>query len=127
MPVRAIWHELGEILLYTIGDPLTLEELQQGAEEIWALAAELSNPVDMIIDYRQVTSFPRGMLPVIKDDHFALPTLDRIALVGSDPLLEMMITTLTRDTYRPHPTIHPDVETAADFLRRLAQEDHNRH
>jgi hypothetical protein len=41
-------------------------------------------------------------------------------------MVEMMITTLTRATFRPDPTIHPDVKSAAQYLREKAAEDANR-
>jgi len=126
MPVQALWYENCRIILYTVSDPLTLEDLEAGAKKVWALAGECREPIDMIFDYRNATSFPRGGLPIVRDRHFSLPTLDRVALVGSEPLIEMMFATLTRATYRPDPTIHPDVDQAAEFLQRMAEEDANR-
>ncbi len=126
MPARALWYDEGSIILFSLSDPVTLGELEAGAEEVWALAGEIHDPVDMIFDYRSVTAFPRGVLPVVREGHFTLPTLDRVALVGSEPMVEMMITTLTRATFRPDPTIHPDVKTAAQYLRQNAAEDLNR-
>jgi hypothetical protein len=126
MPARVIWYEPGHIILYIVSDPLTLDDLEQGAEEIWALAAGVSEVVDMIFDYRAVTEFPRGVLPVVREGSFKLPTLERVALVGNEPLVEMMFATITRSTYRPDPTIHPNVAEAAMFLRRIAGEDANR-
>lgn len=126
MPARVSWYEKGHIILFTVSDMLTLAELEDSAEEIWALAAEVREPVDMIFDYREATAFPRGGLPIVRDGNFALPTLDRVALVGHEPLVEMMIMTLTRSTYRPDPTIHSSDEEAAVFLRRMAKEDLNR-
>ncbi len=122
MPARVSWYDR-QILLYTVKDPLTLSDLEEAAEEVWALAADIREAVDMIFDYRGATSFPRGGLPIVRDGQFALPTLDRIALVGSEPLVEMMFITLTRSTFRPDPTIHADVEEAAAMLRQLASED----
>jgi hypothetical protein len=126
MPASVSWYELGSIIECTVSDPLTLEELECAAEEIWALAAACRQPVDMIFDYRNVETFPRGGLPVVRDGHFTLPMLDRVALVGNEPLVEMMITTITRATFRPDPTIHTDVEEAAQHLRLLAAQDGNR-
>jgi hypothetical protein len=126
MPVHVSWYDLNSIILYTVSDPLTLDELENAAEEIWALTAAVRDPVDMIFDYRAVTTFPRGGLPVVREGYFALPMLDRVAMVGSEPLVEMMIITLTRATYRPDPTIHAGVEEAAAALRRMAAEDTNR-
>ncbi|MEP7289289.1 MAG: hypothetical protein ABI947_26355 [Chloroflexota bacterium] len=124
MPSRAVWYKKGSIILFEVSDPLTIDDLETGAEEVWALATEIREPVDMIFDYVKVTDFPRGVLPIVRE-HFTLPTLDRVALVGGEPLIEMMIITLTRATFRPDPTIHATVEEAADALRRLA-EDGNR-
>jgi hypothetical protein len=126
MPARVTWYTEKTIILFSVSDPLTLEELEAGAEEVWALAAEVREPVDMIFDYLKVSSFPRGILPVVRDGHFTFPMLDRVALVGNEILLEMMMTTLTRATYRPDPTIHPDIEEAAETLIRMAEEDGNR-
>jgi hypothetical protein len=126
VPARALWYDERSIILFSVSDPLTLEELEEGAEEVWALAGEIRDPVDMIFDYRTVTVFPRGVLPVVREGHFSLPTLDRVALVGDEPMIEMMITTLTRATFRPDPTLHPDVKTAAEYLRQKAAEDANR-
>ncbi len=126
MPVQVSWYDLNSIILYTVSDPLTLDELENAAEEVWALTATVRDPVDMILDYRAATAFPRGGLPIVREGHFALPMLDRVALVGNEPLVEMMIVTLTRATFRPDPTIHADVEEAAAALRRMAAEDANR-
>lgn len=126
MPARVSWYDKDHIILFTVSDVLELSELEECAEEIWALAAEVREPVDMIFDYRETTNFPRGGLPIVREGNFALPTLDRVALVGHEPLVEMMITTLTRSTFRPDPTIHATLEEAAEFLRRMAKEDLNR-
>lgn len=122
MPAQVRWHEKGSIILFQVSDPLALEDIESGAEEAWALAAEVREPVDMIFDYRQMSNFPRGVLPVIQNGHFMLPTLDRVALVGTEPLIEMMFTTLTRATFRPDPTVHVDIDEAAEFLHRMAEE-----
>src|SRR3954466_9016096 len=113
MPAIVKWHKRGSIILFQVSDPLTLEELETGAEEVWALAAEIREPIDMIFDYHQVGTFPRGVMPIVRDGHFKLPTLDRIALVGSEPRVEMMMITLTRATFRPDPTLHLTIEEAA--------------
>jgi hypothetical protein len=127
MPARASWLDGDHtIILYVASDPLTLDDLKEGGEAVWTLAGEAREPVDMIFDYRKVTTFPRGGLPVVREGNFSLPTLDRVALVGDEPLVEMMFSTLTRATYRPDPTIHTNVEEAAAFLRRMAAEDANR-
>jgi len=126
MAVRVTWYEPERIILYCLMDPLTLEDLERGAEEVWALAAGVPSLVDVILDYRAVTEFPRGMLPLMRDGSFALPTLERVALVGNEPLVEMMFVTITQGTYRPDPTIHATVEDAAEFLRRMAREDGTR-
>jgi hypothetical protein len=126
MPVRVNWYEHGQIILYTAASPLTREDLEQGAEEVWALAGGVVGLVDMIFDYRTVTHFPNGVQNVVQEGQFALPTLDRIALIGNQPIVEMMMTTLTRATYRPDPTMHPSIEDAASFLKRMAREDQNR-
>ncbi len=126
MPARVSWHTQDQIILFTVSDPLALDELEAAAEEVWALAAEVREPMDMIFDYRQVSSFPRGILPVVRDGHFTFPMLDRVALVGNEVLVEMMMMTLTRATYRPDPTVHPDIEEAAETLIRMAHEDGNR-
>jgi hypothetical protein len=125
MPANIKWHKRGHIILFQVSDPLTLEELETGAEEVWALAAEVREPVDMIFDYREVSNFPRGVMPVVRDGHFTLPTLERIALVGNEPLVEMMMITLTRATFRPDPTIHHTVEEAAEILEKMAEENNN--
>ncbi len=122
MPARVSWYDQN-ILLYTVNDPLTLGDLEEAAEEVWALAADIREAVDMIFDYRGVTAFPRGGLPAVREGQFALPTLGRVALVGSEPLVEMMFLTLTRSTFRPDPTIHADLDEAAATLRRLAAQD----
>src|SRR2546430_2645896 len=106
MPVRVLWYEKNNIILFTVSDPLTLEDLEHGVEEVWALAGECRQPVDMIFDYREAAGVPRGGLPIVREGNFTLPMLDRVALVGREPLVEMMIMTLTRATYRPDPTIH---------------------
>lgn len=124
MPAHVSWYDQN-ILLYTVNDPLSLSDLEEAAEEVWALAADIREAVDMIFDYRGATAFPRGGLPIVRDGQFALPTLDRVALVGSEPLVEMMFITLTRSTFRPDPTIHANVEDAAALLRHLASEDAN--
>jgi hypothetical protein len=126
MAVRITWYEPEQIILYCLMDPLTLEDLEQGAEEVWALAAGVPSLVDMILDYRAVTQFPRGMLPLMRDGSFTLPILERVALVGNEPLVEMMFATITQSTYRPDPTVHATVEEAAEFLRRMAREDGTR-
>jgi hypothetical protein len=126
MSARVVWYKKGHIILYELSDPLSLQELEVASEEVWALATEVREPVDMIFDYRQVTNFPRGVLPLLRDGHFTLPTLERVALVGWEPLVEMMMTTLTRATYRPDPTIHSTVEEAAETLRQIAEDDLNR-
>jgi hypothetical protein len=126
MGARVAWHKKGTIILFAVSDPVTLDDLECGAEEVWALAAEVRAPVDMIFDYRKVSEFPRGVMPVVREGHFKLPTLDRVALVGSEPMVEMIITSLTRATFRPDPTIHDDVEDAAAALERMAAEDKNR-
>jgi hypothetical protein len=123
MPTRVTWHKKGRIILFEVSDPLTAEDIETGAEEVWALAAEVREPVDMIFDYRKVSDFPRGVLPIVHQGHFMLPTLDRVALVGGEPLVEMMIMTLTRATYRPDPTIHTDVQEAAQALMKLAEDN----
>ncbi len=123
MPARVSWHKKGSILLFEVSDPLTLGELETAGEEVWALAAEVREPVDMIIDYRKAAEFPRGVLPVVRDGHFSLPTLGRVALVGREPMVEMLFATLTRKTYRPDPTVHSDVEDAAETLEQMAADD----
>jgi hypothetical protein len=126
MPARVSWYEPGSIILYTVSDPLTLDDLEQAEEGAWALAGGTNDLLDLIFDYRHLKEFPRGSLPVVKNGHFAMPTLDRVALVGSEPLIEMMMTELTRATFRPDPTLHDTVELAAAYLKRMAQEDLNR-
>jgi hypothetical protein len=123
MPVKVSWYEPEHIILYVVSDPVTIEDLEQGSERVWALAAGIPDLVDMIFDYRAVTEFPRGVLPVFRDGSLGLPTLDRVALVGSEPLVEMMVATIARNTYRPDPSIHASIEEAADYLRRAAQEE----
>src|SRR5476651_2286691 len=98
MPAHVSWYRPNTIILYEISDPLTIDELERAAEEIWALGAAMDEPLDMIFDYHKVADFPRGVLPIVREGHFMLPTLDHVALVGSQPLVEMMITTLTRAT-----------------------------
>ncbi len=126
MPARVIWYEPGHILLYSLSDPLTLDDVEESNEQVWALGIGAPGPIDMIFDYRKVTEFPRGLLPIVREGSFRLPTLDRVALVGSDPIVEMMMSTLTRATFRPDPTIHSDVADAGMFLRKMAREDGNR-
>ena len=63
MPARVSWHKKGSIILFEASDPLTIDDIGTGAEEVWALAAEVREPVDMIFDYRNVSNFPRGVLP----------------------------------------------------------------
>ena len=126
MPAQVSWYQDKHIILYTVSDPLTLSELEAAAEDVWALAGQAREPMDMIFDYRHVVDFPRGSMPIVREGHFKLPMLDRVALVGCEPLVEMMVTTLTRSTFRPDPTIHPDIEEAAEFLRRMAFQDTNR-
>lgn len=126
MTVRITWYEPNQIILYYLADPLTLEDLERGAEEVWALAAGVPGLVDMIFDYRAVTEFPRGSLRLMREGSFTLPLLERVALVGNEPLVEMMFTTITQSTYRPDPTVHSSVEEAAEFLRRMAREDGTR-
>ncbi|HVO44476.1 MAG TPA: hypothetical protein VMT34_17745 [Aggregatilineales bacterium] len=126
MAAHVAWYADQYIILYTVSDPLTLTDLEQASEEVWALAGQVHEPLDMIFDYRQVKHFPRGGMPVVRDGHFSLPMLDRVALVGTEPLVEMMVTTLTRNTFRPDPTLHTSIEEAAEFLRRMAREDTNR-
>lgn len=126
MTVRITWYEPNQIILYHLADPLTLEDLERGAEEVWALAAGVPSLVDMIFDYRAVTEFPRGSLRLMREGSFTLPLLERVALVGNEPLVEMMFTTITQSTYRPDPTVHASVEEAAEFLRRMAREDGTR-
>ena len=126
MSARVAWYQEGSIILFEVSDPLLLEEIKGASEEVWALAKEVREPVDMIFDYRHVTHFPRGILPVVRDGHFTLPTLERVALVGYEALIEMMFVTLTRATYRPDPTIHATVEEAAETLRQIAEDDRNR-
>src|SRR5215475_302173 len=92
MPARVAWYQEGSIILFEVTDPLLLEEIKTASEEVWALAKEVREPVDMIFDYRSITQFPRGILPVVRDGHFTLPTLERVALVGWEPLVEMMMT-----------------------------------
>jgi hypothetical protein len=123
MPAHARWHKVGRIILYEISDPVTLDDLESGAEQIWALAAEVREPVDMILDYSKAKAFPRGVMPVVRDGHFTLPMLDRVALVGSEPMIEMMMVTITRATFRPDPTVHATIEEAADMLIRIAEDD----
>jgi hypothetical protein len=126
MPVRVLWYEPGLIMMFIVSDPLSLDDLERGAEELWALAAGVPNLIDLIFDYRKATNFPRGFHKIVKEGHFRLPMLDRIALVGSEPLIEMAMQTLTSDTYRPNPSIHPNVAHAAMYLRRMAEEDTTR-
>jgi hypothetical protein len=126
MPARVSWYEPQSIILFVLDEPVTLDELEDAAEQVWALAGEVREPVDMIFDYHSVDNFPRGVLPIVREGHFTLPTLERVALVGSEPLVEMMMTTLTRATFRPDPTIHSDVDDAARALRRMAGEDNHR-
>ena len=38
MPARVLWYDEGSIVLFSLSDPLTLDELEAGAEEVWALA-----------------------------------------------------------------------------------------
>ncbi|GAB4546220.1 MAG: hypothetical protein OHK0023_05510 [Anaerolineae bacterium] len=126
MPVKVSWYDPDHIILYALQSPLSLDDLEEGAEEVWALAAGVPDLVDMVFDYREVDEFPRGMLPLIREGSFTLPTLERVALVGNQPLFEMMLTTITQSTYRPDPTVHASVGDAADYLRRMAQEDSSR-
>jgi len=126
MPASVTWYQEGSIILYEVSDPLLLDEIKVASEEVWGLAKEVREPVDMIFDYRSVTNFPRGILPVVREGHFTLPTLERVALVGWEPLFEMMMVTLTRATYRPDPTVHTTVEDAAETLRQIAEDDRNR-
>jgi hypothetical protein len=126
MSAHVSWLEYHRIVLFKIEEPLTLGELELAAEEMWALAGQVREPLDMIFDYRDVRNFPRGGMPVVRDGHFSLPMLDRVALVGSEPLVVMMMVTLTRNSFRPDPTLHRDVEEAAQFLRRMAHEDAHR-
>jgi hypothetical protein len=123
MPASITWHEPGRIILYTMSDPLTLDELERAAEEVWALAGGVHEVVDMIFDYRALTDFPRGTLPLVREGSVKLPTLERVALVGNAPLVEMVMTTLTQSAYRPHPTVHETVSEAASFLKQMAQQD----
>lgn len=127
MPARVTWYDIGNTILYVVREPLTLEELQEASQAVWALAEGITEFVDLIFDYRGMTDFPRGTLPVVRDGHFALPLLDRIALVGDEPLVEMMMATLSEATFRPLPTQHDTVEAAADYLRKMAEgEDYRR-
>lgn len=126
MPARVGWHDTGHIILYTVTDPLFIEDIEHAEVELWALTAGITELVDMIFDYREVSEFPRGFLQVARQGSFAIPMLDRVALVGNEPLIEMMVTTMTHSTYRPNPTIHQTVAEAAEHLRRLAQEDTTR-
>lgn len=126
MPASVVWYDAGNIILFTVRDPLTLDELQVASAEVWTLAEGITDLVDMIFDFCGVVDFPRGSLPIVRDGHFSLPTLDRVALVGTEPLVEMMMTTLARATFRPDPTLHSSVEEAAEFLRRMAQEETHR-
>lgn len=126
MPARVTWYEPEHIILCVAVDPLTLDDLEYFSTEVWALAAGVPGMVDLIFDYGGVTEFPRGGLPIIREGGFKLPTLERVALVGNEPLMEMTFTTLTHSTYRPDPTVHATVQDAASYLRRMASEDNNR-
>ncbi len=123
MPVRISWYEPEHIILYTATDPLTIEDLEAASAQVWALAAGIPDLVDLIFDYRNATEFPRKMVSIMREGSFRLPTLERVALVGNQPLVEMMFSTITQNTFRPDPTIHASVEDAAVFLRKMAQED----
>jgi hypothetical protein len=126
MPARVTWYDVGNIILYAVQDPLSLDELQEASQAVWALAEGIHEFVDLIFDYRTITDFPRGTLPVVRDGYFALPMLDRIALVGDAPLVEMMMATLSEATFRPLPTQHHTVEEAASYLRKMAQDEEYR-
>jgi len=126
MPVQVSWYEPEHIILYTASDPLTIEDMEAASEHVWSLASGIPDLVDLIFDYRAATEFPRKMVSVMREGSFRLPTLERVALVGSEPLIEMMFSTLTQNTFRPDPTIHTTVEDAAAYLRKMAQEDNNR-
>jgi hypothetical protein len=126
MSARVSWYEPDHIILCVVADPVTLDDLEHFSEEVWALAAGVPDMIDLIFDYRNVTEFPRGGLPIMREGSFKLPILERVALVGNEPLLEMMFSTLTQSTYRPDPTVHSTVQDAAGFLRRKAAEDSNR-
>ena len=123
MPARVVWYDPDRIILYTVISPVTLDELEHAAEEVWALAAGVPDMVDIIFDYACVKEIPRGGFRLMKDGSFKLPNMDRVALVGSDSLIEMMFATIAPETYRADPSVHTNVDDAAKYLRRMAQED----
>jgi hypothetical protein len=122
MPVRVTWYDKGKIILFSIRGTLTVDEIEEGAEEVWALAHEVPDSLHLIFDYRELGNFPRGILPAVREGHFKLPKLERVALVGHEELIEMMMTDITRATYRPDPTIHDDLEAAAERLRSYEED-----
>ncbi|CAG0960607.1 hypothetical protein ARNL5_00878 [Anaerolineae bacterium] len=123
MPAKVNWYETDRILLYVVSAPLTLIELENAAEEAWALAAGIPDMIDIIFDYTGLPEMPRGGMKLVREGSFALPNIERVALVGEDPLIEMMFATMAQETYRPDPSVHKEVGEAASYLRRMAQED----
>ncbi|HRE46438.1 MAG TPA: STAS/SEC14 domain-containing protein [Aggregatilineales bacterium] len=124
MPAKVMWYDPDKIILYVVSAPVTVDDLEEASEEIWALAGGIPDLIDIIFDYSQTTGeLPRGGMRIVKEGSFKLPNLERVALVGDDSMIEMMFATIAQETYRPDPTIHPTIDDAAAHLRRLAEQD----
>jgi hypothetical protein len=122
MSARVSWYVKDKILLCVLAEPVSMDELDDVAQEVWALAAGAADMLDIIFDYTGVKSLPPKAMVPLNEGPFKIPVLDRVALVGEDHLIAMAFATLTHDTFRPSPTAHPNVKEAADYLSKTAQE-----
>jgi hypothetical protein len=126
MPAKVIWYDEHHILLYTLTDPVSVQDIEEASEEVWALAANTPNMIDMVLDYSAAKEFPRSIMKVSKNGAFSLPKLDRVALVGEDIMVTMMVADFMHRTYRHGPSVHKTVSEASETLRHLARQDVNR-
>lgn len=124
MAVNVMWYQVGRSVIYEIEDAPTLDEIKHGLTQLHALIAGHDALIDVIFDYRTLAdNLPTGTLGMIQQTALMFPTLNRIALVGDNKMVEMIMREIAQISHRSAPTTHLTVEAAAKRLGELAAND----
>lgn len=123
MSVNVHWYETNRILVYRISGAPDIDDIESGLNKVYEMIDSKDMIVDVIFDYRTLSDFPHGTLKMVQSSALKFPTLNRIALVGHNNMIEMIMIDLANRTQRQKPTIHDTVDEAAARLRELYDAD----
>ena len=96
MPIHTSFSEGGRLVMLTVSDPLTLEELRQNREEGAAYFANAPFMVHTLLDVRPLHAISPGILRIETFRNVTLPTHGLLAVVGASPAVRSVANNLLK-------------------------------